>query len=527
MSTITVSNTAGLTAALKTAHDGDTISLKAGTYSGLDFNHVNFASGVTITSADPLHEAVLTNFHVGDSSGLHFSNLDFQANGGAGSLWGFQVENSKNISFDHLNVHGTDANPQNDAEGIGVWGSANVSITNSEFHQLARGATFGEGSNLVVTGNSFHDLRTTGIMVGQTAKADISNNSFTNFKIVAGDHPDAIQFITTGTTSASHDINITGNVITRGTGDAVQGIFLRDEVGTLHYTNVNIANNLLIGTGYNGIAVLGGQNVAVTNNMLQSYAGDTNVTWVMVQSSDNVTASGNTAKSFIFDQDTHLTETGDVHNAATTDNGQSALATWLKAHPTMGAVIGDQSLISAVQAQTPVVTPTPALVTQNTAPNTIAAPVATTTVTNGVVSSTSSVTLDGANNNLVLKGTGNINGVGNNKGDNLAGNSGNNHLTGGTGADTIDGGAGYDTLTGGSGVDTFHFTPGNVHDVITDFGAGGKDVLDLSGYLKMNLRPVFHDVGHDVALTFSNGDSISITGVNSWNLHATSTGFTA
>ena len=332
MSVITVSNAAEFTAALKSAQDGDTISLNAGTYSGLDFNHVNFAGGVTITSADPTHEAVLTNFHIGSSSGLTFSNLEFQANGGKGSLWGFQVENSQNIAFDHLNVHGTDANPQNDAEGIGIWGSANVSITNSEFHQLARGATFGEGSNLVVTGNSFHDLRTTGIMVAQTAKADISHNSFTDFKIVTGDHPDAIQFLTSGTTSASHDISITDNLITRGTGDAVQGIFLRDEVGTLPYANVDIANNLLIGTGYNGIAVLGGQNVAVTNNMLQSYAGDTNVTWVMVQSSDNVTASGNTAKSFIFDKDTHLTETGDVRNAAIIDNGQSALATWAASH---------------------------------------------------------------------------------------------------------------------------------------------------------------------------------------------------
>ncbi len=230
-------------------------------------------------------------------------------------------------------------------------------------------------------------------------------------------------------------------------------------MGTLHYTNVNIANNLLIGSGYNGIAVLGGQNVAITNNTLDSLPGDTNVTWVMVQSSDTVTASGNTAKSFIFDQDTHLTETGDAFNVAVTDNGQAALAAWNQAHG--GAAGGGDT------------------------------------------------------------------GGGGGGGQSLLGDSHSTHLTGGAGNDTIDGGSGYDTLTGGAGVDVFHITPRGAYDVITDFGTGGADVLDISGYLKMGLKPVFHDVGHSVALTFSNGDSISITGVNSWNLHPTAVGFTA
>ncbi len=321
---------------------------------------------------------------------------------------------------------------------------------------------------------------------------------------MAGDHPDAIQFLTTGTTAASHDINITGNLITRGTGDAVQGIFMRDEVGTLPYANVNIDNNMLVGTGYNGITVLGGKTVAVTNNTLDSLPGDTNVTWVMVQNADNVTASGNTAKSFIFDQVTHLNESSDFNDLAVTDNGQSALATWLKTHSAVSAAVHDSSL--------------------QLAPPPPASPV---TVLNGVVSSTISVTLDNTNNVLVLKGAAGIDGVGNNNGDALTGNSGSNHLKGGTGADTIDGGAGYDTLTGGAGADLFHFTPGGVYDTITDFGAGGTDVLDISGYLKMGMKPVFHDVGHAVALTFSNGDSISLTGINSWNLHATSAGFTS
>ncbi len=520
MSNITVSNTAGLTAALKSAHDGDTISLKAGAYSGLDIGHVNFANGVTIASADPLHEAVLTNFHIGDSSGLHFSKLEFQVNGAQNGSWGFLVENSKNIAFDHLSVHGSlDGNAQNDGEGIGVLGSSHISITNSEFQQLFRGVAFGTGSDLTVSGNSFHDLRTTGLMVSQTAKATITNNTFTNFKPMADDHPDAIQFMTTGSTAGSHDITISGNVITRGAGDGVQGIFLRDEIGTMPYTNVTISNNLLIGTGYNGVAVLGGKNLAITDNTLVSYSGSTNVNWLLVQNADTVTASGNSAATIGFDKVTNLIEKGDTLNTAVTDNGKAALASWVQTHSGVSPVVSDPGLTASAPVSVNTVTPPVAAV--------IAPPVAVTSILNGVVSSTNSITLDGTNNSLVLKGAANIDGVGNGKGDSLTGNTGANHLTGGAGADTLDGGAGNDTLTGGAGADVFHFTPGSGADVILDFGVGGHDVLDISAYLKMGLHPVFHDVGANLGLVFGNGDTIVLMGVHSTNLHATSVGFTA
>ena len=534
MSQITVSNTAELSAALRSAQDGDTISLTAGTYSGLNFNHVNFATGVTITSLDPQNQAVLTNFNISESSGLTFRNLEFQANGGKGSLWGFQVNNSQNIAFDHLDVHGTDANPQNDAEGIGAWGSANVSFTNSEFHQLARGATFGEGSNLTVTGNSFHDLRTTGLMVAQTAKADISNNSFTDFKIVTGDHPDAIQFLTTGTTSASHDINITGNLITRGTGDAVQGIFLYDEVGTLHYNNVNIANNLLIGTGYNGIAVLGGQNVAVINNTLLSYVGDTNVTWVMVQSSDTVTASGNTAKSFIFDKDTNLTEVGDVRNAAITDNGQAALVVWNQAHGGAGggvaAAAGGGSLIGDVGADTLIDSSSISYLRGGGGNDSILGGAGF----NDINGNAGDDTIDGglgggdwlvggqgddlisahSGQNILFGNLGNDTLLGGAGGDLLRGGQGNDSIVGGVGADWISGDRGNDTLAGGAGADTFHAFSGAGVDRVLDFHVTEGDRIQLDPGTAYTVS----QFGSDTVVDLGNGDQMILVGVQKASL---------
>ena len=95
-------------------------------------------------------------------------------------------------------------------------------------------------------------------------------------------------------------------------------------------------------------------------------------------------------------------------------------------------------------------------------------------------SSTSGVTL-----NLALTGPQSIGGgtetisnisnaIGSAFGDNLTGNAGSNILIGGAGNDVLTGGAGNDTLTGGIGDDSFLFSPGNGHDRITDFGAGGR-----------------------------------------------------
>ena len=101
---------------------------------------------------------------------------------------------------------------------------------------------------------------------------------------------------------------------------------------------------------------------------------------------------------------------------------------------------------------------------------------------------------------LTLTGSAKTNGSGNALDNTITGNSGANvldgragddRLLGGAGNDSLNGGGGNDTLTGGVGDDRFVFsaitetgaTLGHC-DVIDDFsrgGAGGRDVIDLSG----------------------------------------------
>ena len=105
----------------------------------------------------------------------------------------------------------------------------------------------------------------------------------------------------------------------------MQGIFMGDETGKLPYENVKIQDNLLVGTGYNGIGLSNMRNVEILRNELLSYEGKTNPNWVLVRRSAGVVARDNKAIKFGFDQVTDLKASNNKTNAVTKD-GAAALA---------------------------------------------------------------------------------------------------------------------------------------------------------------------------------------------------------
>ena len=606
MSIITVGSTASLEAALSRAHAGDTIQLQAGQYDGLVIKNLTFAQGVTITSADAAHPAVLTAFDMTNVTGLTFRNVDLFANTGVN--FDFNVRYSTDVHFDHVNVHGSmDNNPANDPNGIEFTGSTNVSITNSVFQQLGRGVAVYSSSNAQLAGNTVHDMRSDGFDFSQVDHVTVSGNNFTNFYPVAGDHPDAIQFWTQGTTTASHDITISNNVVTEGKGGGSQGIFLKDETGNLAYQNVTISGNLIDGGYYNGIRVTHANGLVLSGNTLTSDVNSNQVR-LEVDNSSHVALSNNQAVAYIFSNNTTLTESSDLYNNVMTDNGNLVLANWLHAH---GMDLLYSSLKSTVSLDAMSVLGAPTLATYQTAAQQSLVGVQTMDAT------ATSLTLSGANTtavgnalndsitgtsgaNQIFGGDGNDTIDGNGGGDTLTGgagndvyivpnslativesanggtdtviakgdytlpanvenlvinatvtngwkgtgnelnnvitgNAGNNAIDGaagndtinaGAGNDTIIGGAGDDRLTGGAGVDTFRFAPHSGHDVITDFGLGGeKDVIDISAFKAAGLTASLHDVGSDLVISFTDGDSITLLGVHANQLVANANGW--
>jgi Ca2+-binding RTX toxin-like protein len=505
---------------LPLAQPGDVIALTPGTYGGLQFFGLNLSS-VMITSADPLHPAVINDLYVKNSSGMTFSNLEFIADASFGdNVW--RVTSSSDIHFDHLNVHGSlDNDPSDDVIGFLIRTSSNVSVTNSEFQQLEDAIQQLDNNGISFSGNSFHDLRTDGIRGGGSSNVTITNNTFRDFYPIAGDHPDAIQFWTTNETTSAHDITITGNIIVRGAGQPAQGIFLADEVGHLPYLNVTIADNTLIGTLFNGITI-NGNGVTITDNLIQGFTDQKS--WIRVDNSSNYTVSGNSANDFLLNSKS-APMPGNTTLPLASDSGAAALGQWQAAHPTANQLIGDDGNN---------------LIVGNLFQNYLRG-------MGGDDSISGSSGFDDINGNQgndtahgnggddwVLGGQGNDVLFGDAGNDLLNGNLGNDTLDGGDGADTVRGGQGddiifggagddwlsgdrgSDTLTGGLGADTFHSGPGAGIDKVLDFNIsqGDRVVLDPGTPYQVE------QIGLDTVVDMGNGDQLILVGVQSWMLPA-------
>jgi Ca2+-binding RTX toxin-like protein len=535
----TVSSAAALNAALQAAHAGDTIQLAAGTYAGVVANNLHFTgAGVTITSADTSSQASLTGLSVYASSGLTFRALDFNSLS-TGPDNTFQVTGgSSGIRFDHLTVHGSaDGNFTNDHTAFLVRDSSNVSIDNSDFHDLQNGVGHLNMNGLELSGNSFHDIQTDGIRGGGSNNVTISNNTFTNFHPATGDHPDAIQFWTSNTTVATQNITVTDNLMQRGSGAVTQGVFLGDEAN-VGYQHVHISGNGVIGEMYNGIAVMGGSDVTIDHNIVVGFTDMQS--WIRVENVNGGSVNNNSANTYITtSNDVGVTMTSDATVAQASDGGAAALAQWQQAHG-VGAANAGVSLVGTAGNDTltggagddTLNGGTGADLLTGGAGNDlyiIDAPATIVEQANGGIDTVqSSVSYDLPANveNIILTGTKTGWASGNALNNQMTGNSAANHLSGGAGNDTLNGGGGNDELTGGTGADRFIFAPGGGHDTVDDFGLGGEhDVLDLSAFMSQGLTPTLTESSAGVTVTYSTGDSITLTGQHIANLHATDVGY--
>jgi len=189
-----------------------------------------------------------------------------------------------------------------------VRGGNNVSVLGSTFRDMANFMTFIRTTNINVLDNDFTNVRE-GVRFVGTDKGFILRNRFGPFKPATGDHPDGIQFFTGGlnttTDHAAYNSTITDNLIfASGTGRA-QGVFIGDELGLWKYgrgyNGLTIVNNLLIGTGWNGVALgQGASNVTVNNNRLWLRIGGDTVTdnWVRLNQDTAASVTKNQAGSY-------------------------------------------------------------------------------------------------------------------------------------------------------------------------------------------------------------------------------------
>ncbi len=488
MATTIVKDSAGLVSALKVAKAGDVIQLQAGTYAPAAITGAKFDGQVTVTSQDPGAMAKMTGLMVKDSQGLTFRGLEFVVDG-AKADYPFQVLGSKNINLDALNVHGSlDGNPLNDAAALMIRNSANVSVRNSEFHELRHGIAHLDSNGLRIADNEFHDIRTDGVRGGGSSDVIISGNYFTDFHAGEGDHPDAIQFWTTNTTKSASNIVVQDNVVLRGSGDAIQGIFFRDQVGGLPFTNVKIIDNLVMGGLYQGISVNGGKNVEVSGNTVSGLPDQKS--WVALINTDGASLSGNTATDYLVDGATNVTRLGDKVVATPTDGGKALQAAWFAAHGTASI---DQvetlraattfSVLSAGDLTRATLDAQAAKVMREME----AARANAATVTG--TASGDSLKVDMARNTLLDAGAGN---------DVIYG-----------------GGMGYNTLSGGAGDDTYYVKTSR--EVVVEGADGGVDTVVTSVDFTLDANIERLRMADDAFLGIGNGLDNRISGTDAAN----------
>ena len=315
--TLTVASREGLIDAIARADSGDRIMLAAGIYGAIDIRGKAWASDVTITSATPANPARIETLTVNASSHILIKSVIIGRalrNGEANYATFAVFRDAAAITLDDVNVRGSmDNDASNDGNGINFVDSHTITVKRSRFEQLGRGVQASGSTDLVFADNIFYHMRSDGMNFANVQRVTLDGNQFSDFFVSPGDHPDAIQFWTVGTTRASSDIIIRNNQILQGRGAGTQGIFLTDQVGTLPYRNVRIENNLLyVYDGYNGIMIGNGRQIEIIGNSVLSEPRDNQKYWIRLDRVEGAVLRDNLADSLVNPNSRSVTMTNNV-----------------------------------------------------------------------------------------------------------------------------------------------------------------------------------------------------------------------
>ncbi|WP_309604471.1 M10 family metallopeptidase C-terminal domain-containing protein, partial [Phenylobacterium sp.] len=284
-----------------------------------------------------------------------------------------------------------------------------------------------------------------------------------------GDHPDAIQFWTTGTTASAHDIVVTDNIITRGAGSIMQGIFMGNEK-MLEYKNVTITGNAVVGGMYNGIYVADASNAKIEGNLVQGYKDMTS--WIYMSKITNGALDNNQASAYALSKDNVGVNTHDNTTIALQPVGNTAILTaWTALHATPAATTDAAATIKSVNILPPVATLIGTGLTHDNTTTSLQ-PVGNTAILTAstALHATPAATTDGFGAAATIPPVSALPPVAT-----LIGTGLSEKLVGTAGADVIDGKGGADTMTGGAGDDTYIVD--NAKDVVIEAAKGGIDTV--------------------------------------------------
>ena len=284
MAVISVSNAAELSAALSSAQGGDRIELAGGDYGKVWVGN-DFASDVTIVSADPSDPAIFHELHINGATHIVFDGLVLDyINDPADPYYvkPFEVVTSSFITIRN-SVFDGDEIPSADGSGdygtgIGLWvrWSDHIVIENNEIFEFLRGVNVGSSSDIVLRANDVHTVRSEGFDFWNVHGVLIEDNWIHDFKRLFGsDHPDMIQFWNVVAGEFSEDVIIRGNFLDSGDGGWTQSIFIFNEVVfrngagyESYFRNFLIEDNVIYNDHVHGITIGAVDGLQILNNTL-------------------------------------------------------------------------------------------------------------------------------------------------------------------------------------------------------------------------------------------------------------------
>jgi Ca2+-binding RTX toxin-like protein len=467
MTSHTVTNTAQFLVSLSTAQEGDTIYLAPGTYDSILVRSLGNI-GVTVTSLDSDNPAILTGVTMSDTSGVRFSEVVFESPADVTNA--FRFSSVSDITFSGVVFRGPDNLGSGDeVSPLLIRSSSDITIVQSEFYNVWHGVKLLDVDGIIITGSYFHDIRTDGIRGGGVSNAVITNNFFTDFNPIGNDHPDAIQFWSTNQDEAGRNLIISDNLIVRGEGSPIQGIFIRDTFDTLPFENVSITGNIVLGGLYNGISVGGLIGGEITNNIVAGYEDQRS--WIRLGDGWNVVVNQNSATAYSFqDSDEWRRRLNDEIEEGTTF-AEDAFDTWSSDDSNTLADLSGMLLSTA-----PIIDTFTANQSSQLSASSIFTTVIGTWGDDNLSAASGGSKVSGKAGNDVINGAGSDDILLGNWGDDvLRGNAGNDVLVGSGGDDTLFGNTGYDQLYGKSGDDVLIGGQGD------DLLFGGMDNDNISG----------------------------------------------
>jgi hypothetical protein len=286
-------NPANLAAQLAKAKGGDTVRLAPGAYEALTLQGGSYSPALTIAGPG----AVVKRLGLSGVTGVTVTDLEVAS--ACAQIGGHPnvVGGSKAVRLERLVVHGNTAC----WSGLLVRDSDQVVVTGSEFSGTMVGLSRLNTSNMEISRNRFHHLQSDGTNGGCGSNVTIADNHFTDFRPVAGDHPDAIQAWTRGCKTVSTDLTVSGNVYVRGSGDVstvAQGVFVNhDDDADQRYARVKVSRNVVLGGMFNGIGVSGADGVEISGNIVAGYPDMES--WIRWNDVTGAKLSGNKAQNYI------------------------------------------------------------------------------------------------------------------------------------------------------------------------------------------------------------------------------------